>query len=558
MVGDNRKRLEFFGIDDAATGTLRASLPLLRELLPGVLDEFYATVRATPDIVAMFNGESSIRHARAMQEQHWLRLFSGAFDEAYFTSAAAIGRAHNRVGLEPDLYIGAYAFVLSRLFARAARATSGRGLFAGKARAGELERLLAALSSAVMLDMERAISVYLEEGRAEKHRALESMAGTVEREMTAAVERVTGQSTRMSRSAERMAGSAGMVGERSQSVAAAAHQAGAAAQSVAVAAEELSAAIVAIGQQVEQSRTVTDEAVERSRTAQDTIGELSTAIARIDEIARLITDIASQTNLLALNATIEAARAGEAGKGFAVVANEVKNLATQTARATEEISRQIAQIQAMREASVGAVEGIGATIADMRDIAASIAAAVDQQKAATQDIARNVTQAADLVNEVSTHIDEVAQEALSTGTQADTVRDAAGEVVAGVQALQRVMVRTIRTASPEVDRRRKPRFRVAERCTVTIGAESRTGGVTNLSEGGAIVTGAPAAEPGAFGRLRLERGGAELPFTVVGAGEDRLHVKFVLDDDARTRFLPVFRDITRGLTPLGEEREAAA
>ncbi|HYD69341.1 PilZ domain-containing protein, partial [Azospirillum sp.] len=160
--------------------------------------------------------------------------------------------------------------------------------------------------------------------------------------------------------------------------------------------------------------------------------------------------------------------------------------------------------------------------------------------------------------EVSAHIDEVAQEALSTGAQADTVRDAAGEVVAGVQALQRVMVRTIRTASPEVDRRRKPRFRVDERCAVTIGGESRTGGVTNLSEGGAIVTGAPAAEPGAFGRLRLERGGAELPFTVVGAGEDRLHVKFVLDDDARTRFLPVFRDITRGLTPLGEGREAAA
>lgn len=127
-------------------------------------------------------------------------------------------------------------------------------------------------------------------------------------------------------------------------------------------------------------------------------------------------------------------------------------------------------------------------------------------------------------------------------------------MTAGVQALQRAMVRTIRTASPEVDRRRKPRYRVNERCLVTLGADSRTASVANLSEGGAIVTGGLPAAPGTPGRLRLERGGVDLPFTVVGTGENRLHVKFALDEETRSRFLPVFRDITRGLAPLGEER----
>jgi methyl-accepting chemotaxis protein len=142
----------------------------------------------------------------------------------------------------------------------------------------------------------------------------------------------------------------------------------------------------------------------------------------------LINDIASQTNLLALNATIEAARAGEAGKGFAVVASEVKTLATQTAKATEEISGQIAQIQEATKEAVGAIQGIGETIREMSDIAAAIAAAVEEQGTATQEIARNVQQAAQGTQEVSGNIGGVKEASASTGAAANQVLGAAGQL----------------------------------------------------------------------------------------------------------------------------------
>jgi len=158
------------------------------------------------------------------------------------------------------------------------------------------------------------------------------------------------------------------------------------------------------------------------------VQSLAGAANKIGEVVSLITDIAEQTNLLALNATIEAARAGDAGKGFAVVASEVKNLANQTAKATEEISTQISGIQDANANAVGAIQRIGSTISDINEIASTIAAAVEEQGAATQEIACNVEQAANGTSEVNTNISGVTAAVSETGHAADEILSASGEL----------------------------------------------------------------------------------------------------------------------------------
>jgi methyl-accepting chemotaxis protein len=185
-----------------------------------------------------------------------------------------------------------------------------------------------------------------------------------------------------------------------------------------------------ISRQVQQSAIIAGEAVEQAQRTNDRVGELAKASARIGDVVELINSIARQTNLLALNATIEAARAGEAGRGFAVVASEVEALAEQTAKATGEISQQIAGIQNATQESVGAIKEIGDTIGRMSEIASTIAAAVEEQGAATQEISRNVQQAAQGTERVSSNITDVKRGATETGS-------ASSQVLAAAQSLSR-------------------------------------------------------------------------------------------------------------------------
>ena len=181
--------------------------------------------------------------------------------------------------------------------------------------------------------------------------------------------------------------------------------------------------MIEIRRQVEQSRTVAAEAVKQAEQTNSRITELSESADRIGAVIKLISAVAEQTNLLALNATIEAARAGEAGRGFAVVASEVKALATQTAKATEDISTQIAQMRSATELSVSAIWEIGTTIGEISEISSAIALAVEQQGAATQEIAHNVQQAAVVASEVSINIANVSSGAADTEFAAGKVHD---------------------------------------------------------------------------------------------------------------------------------------
>jgi methyl-accepting chemotaxis protein len=185
------------------------------------------------------------------------------------------------------------------------------------------------------------------------------------------------------------------------------------------------ASIEEIGRQVQQSTKIAAEAVKQAEQTDARIAELSRSAARIGEVVTLITTIAGQTNLLALNATIEAARAGEAGRGFAVVATEVKTLATQTAKATETIKTQIAEMQNMTKDSVAAIKEISGTIGRISEIAATITAAVDAQGVATQEIAHNIAQAAQGAAQVVVNITDVNHDADETGAASVKVLQAA-------------------------------------------------------------------------------------------------------------------------------------
>jgi len=260
----------------------------------------------------------------------------------------------------------------------------------------------------------------------EKRALMEKMAGELEASVGTVIQQVTTQAAQMQSSATAMSATAEETTKQASAVAAASAQSAANVQTVASATEELSSSIAEIARQVSHSSRIAANAVSEAGKANEMVQGLLGASQKIGEVIALINDIADQTNLLALNATIEAARAGEAGKGFAVVAAEVKNLATQTAKATEEIGAQITGVQGATQDAVKAIASIGKTISEIDQIATTIAAAVEEQGAATQEIARNVEEAAKGTQEVSSNIGGVTEAANGTGAAANEVSVAAG------------------------------------------------------------------------------------------------------------------------------------
>lgn len=274
-----------------------------------------------------------------------------------------------------------------------------------------------------MIEANRLNELQLLEAKAKEtqRQRMEEVSKKFESDVTGVVNTVSASTEQVHGSSQGMATIADDTARRSSAVAAASEQAAANVQTVASAAEELTASIHEIASQVGRGTTIADTAVAKVEGANEQVKGLAEAAEHIGEVLALITDIADQTNLLALNATIEAARAGDAGKGFAVVATEVKNLAAQTAKATEEITTQVNDIQQATGDAVHAILDIGDTINELREIATTVAAAVEEQGAATSEIARNVEEASHGTTEVTRNIRAVSEGANDTGASANEV-----------------------------------------------------------------------------------------------------------------------------------------
>ncbi|WP_257166025.1 methyl-accepting chemotaxis protein [Bradyrhizobium sp. SRS-191] len=270
-------------------------------------------------------------------------------------------------------------------------------------------------------EIEAAAAQQKQEAEQRRKSDMQQMATNFEAAVGNIVQTVSTASSDLERAATTLSRTADTTQSLSSTVAVASEQASANVQSVASATTEMSTSVSEIARQVQEASRIADEAVKHAEKTDGQISELSDAANRIGDVVKLITDIAGQTNLLALNATIEAARAGDAGRGFAVVAQEVKALAAQTASATGEISAQITAMQGATQNSVATIKEIGGIINRIAEISAAIAAAIEEQGAATQEIARNVDQAAQGTTQVASNITEVNRGAGETGAASSQV-----------------------------------------------------------------------------------------------------------------------------------------
>ncbi|HVY99237.1 MAG TPA: globin-coupled sensor protein [Dongiaceae bacterium] len=411
-----QERLDFLQAGPETRAQLRAFQGLMRESVPAILAQFYGHLARYPELSKMF-GPGGIERAKAAQSSHWARIFEGNFDTAYADSVRRIGLTHQKIGLEPRWYMGGYAMVTSALMAVAVKQH--------RKKPDQLIACIDALVKAIFLDMDFAISIYIEEDKAAHRRHLDELANAFESTVKSVVDDVSHAAVALKETSEVMSSAAEELGRQSEAVVSASEETSQNVQTVSAATEELTASIGEINGRTADAHRILTAAVAQAETVDARMQALNVAAQEIGQVVKLISAIAGQTNLLALNATIEAARAGEAGKGFAVVASEVKHLATQTAKATEEIGAKIAAIQEASSGSAEAIKSVVGTVHQVNEISTAIASAVEEQSAATKEIARNVEHAATGSQAVANNILGIAEAAKEAGRSADSVLSSA-------------------------------------------------------------------------------------------------------------------------------------
>jgi methyl-accepting chemotaxis protein len=500
------------------------------------LDEMVSVMAATEAGVRRVSAERTAQAEAAMWSQGALALLG------FGLSVALVLLISLRVARPLD----ALAVSVRRLSEGARDVT-----VPGSGRADEIGTLARAMADfqeqqAEAARLREAADAQREAARAAQDAALAEMANRIESQTRDSFATIGARMGSVTEETQGVAAGAERISAAGQGAAQAASHALEASETVAAAAEEMSASIREISARMQEAASLTQTAVEGTREGSGTIRGLSEAVQRIGKVAEMIADIAGRTNLLALNATIEAARAGEAGKGFAVVASEVKSLASQTARATQEIGQQIAEVEAETGRAVEAIGRIGQTVEGLEHIAAGVAAAMEQQSAATQEIARAVASSAEAAREVSGRVESLGHEAADAADRAERMRGSADAAATALDEVRGTLVRTVRECSAAVERRRSPRQ--ALHMPAQLQWQGRTSEVTllDLSEGGAGL--APVEGLAAGAEVRLMLRGMALPGRVVEVGHQRNSIVFAL--------APPQRDALQGF--LTERRSRAA
>ncbi len=423
-------RLDLFQLDEPMRATLREMRPFFAKSLPAILARYYDKVRKYDPSSGIFK-DGAMEEITRMQLRHWDLMGSCDFGPAYTDSVARLCELNQHVRVAPPWYIG--LFVTEHLMkAVETEVQVPRFGKASQAARDKKDSMLSAIARANLLDTENVIAFYFGAHRQNRKDAITEASNRFRTLITS----LSSASTELEGTARSLSDNASNTTRLASVVANASEDASNNVQSVASATEELASSVRAISSQVQESNRIAASAVKQADETDSRINALSQAASRIGDVIKLITSVAEQTNLLALNATIEAARAGEAGRGFAVVAQEVKALAAQTAKATDEIGVQIAGMQTATQEAVGSIKMISSTIGKISEISNAISVAIEEQGAATQEISGNIQRTAAGTSQVAGTISEVSQGANQTGAASSQLLASAKQLSNSTTSLQ--------------------------------------------------------------------------------------------------------------------------